>query len=113
MYSYNDFYNRLNKQSQELSHGGTDYRQNTAKLALLVADNLNTLRPFLDLSATEKLVRKYLPDVNEERVRDVVKMLFVNARALEVSSTRSAALKAYVGNKMKNREPIKLVKVKQ
>ncbi|UJL45667.1 hypothetical protein KFZ58_14900 [Virgibacillus sp. NKC19-16] len=112
-YSYKDFYQRLNKQFQELFHDGTNYRQITARLSLVVADQLQTVTPFLDLLNTKKVVEEYLPDESKERVNDVAKMLYVNARALEVSSKRTAATRAYVTEKTQNQQPIKLVKVKK
>ncbi|MBP1968361.1 hypothetical protein J2Z83_000453 [Virgibacillus natechei] len=112
-YRYKDFYQRINKQSQELLHGGTDYRKTTVSLSLLVADQLKTVTPFLDLLNTKRVVEEHLPDENKERVNDVAKMLYVNARALEVSSKRTAATKAYVAEKTQNQQPIKLVKAKK
>lgn len=109
---YEDYYKRLEKQIEYLSHGGTDYRLKTAELSLLVANKMKQVSPFLHLEQTENIVSHHLPNLDNERLHDVTKMLYVNAKELEKSVEKSDVLKALVDKRMKNKKPIRLVKVK-
>jgi predicted DNA-binding helix-hairpin-helix protein len=111
--SYKDFYQRLYQQFQYLSHGGTNYRKTTAELSLVVAREFKDLTPFLNHRNIKYVVKNHFPNANEERINDVAKMLYVNAKAVVINSQHSDAAKTYVAQKMKDRKLLNLTKVGQ
>ncbi|WP_017186156.1 hypothetical protein [Alkalibacillus haloalkaliphilus] len=109
---YTDFYKRLEKQVEYLSHGGTNYRLEAAKLSLQVAEQVKRVSPFLTLEQTKTNVLQVLPTLDQERLNDVTKVLYVNAKELEKNLNKSDVLKATVDQRLKNNKTIKLVKAK-
>ncbi|GGK06889.1 hypothetical protein GCM10007063_31800 [Lentibacillus kapialis] len=111
--NFEDYYKRLEKQTEYLSHGGTDYRLKTAELSLLIANKVKHVSPFLYPEQTKNLVLQFMSNIDDERLYDVTKMLYVNAKELEKNVTKSGVLKASVDERMKNKKPIRLVKTKR
>lgn len=110
---YKEFYERLYNQYLYLCNGGTIYRIETAKISLQIAKNEKSIDPFLYLDQAINTVSMSFPNLDEERLRDVSKMLYVNANEVQRKNTVSKELKTLVDERMKNRKPIKLTKAKK
>ena len=110
MENMNGLLERLEKQSKSLANDGTSYRLETARLSLLVVEKVMRFDMFLNLKRTRKVVKHLLVDVNDERVSDVSKMLYLNAQTQYRKSNESPEFKDAVKQRMANRQPLKLVK---
>lgn len=104
------FLKTLENQYKYLSNGGTKYRVETAKLSLLVAKKVLKLEPFLNRQRTHNLVKELFVNVNDDRVNDVAKMLYLNAMDQVRKSNVSPEFRDAVNDRMKKRQALKLVK---
>lgn len=112
--SYVEFYRLLEKQYEYLYNGGTDYRIKTAELSLDVAKKYNQIQPFLDMENAKIEVKKHFPNIDEERLNDVSKMLYANAREVNLKSKQPPEFKKMIREKaMKARNNYKLVRNKK
>lgn len=100
--SFEGFLKKLKLQYEYLTDGGTEYRQQTAKLSLEIALKVKRVDPFLDPRESKKLVSFYLPDFDNERKEDVSKMLRVTAKSMYIEMTSPDEVKDYVKSKLKN-----------
>lgn len=110
---YANFYDSLEKEYKYLSHGGTNYRVKTAELSLAVAKRYTQLQPFLNRTTARVEVRKHFPEMDEERLNDVSKMLVVNAKEVDFKARQTPEFRRMVRNRMKKARNYKLVRVKK
>jgi|HigsolmetaAR206D_1030411.scaffolds.fasta_scaffold00120_4 hypothetical protein len=77
-----DFLQELESERQYHANGGTRYRQKTAELSLNVAKRLGRVDAFYNRHQARAIVRNSFPDLPEDRIEDVAKMLSVIAQDL-------------------------------
>lgn len=77
----------LKSEQEHLLDGGTEYRQETAKLAIKVALRLKNIESLLTKTESERIVAGMLNRGHDkERLRDVAKMLRMHA--IKVNSNK-------------------------
>ncbi|MBO1002875.1 hypothetical protein ACFSKI_03595 [Pseudogracilibacillus auburnensis] len=101
--SFEDFVNKLRQEYEYHKNGGTEYRQETARLSLDVAMEVKEVKPFLNPLSSKKLVLKHLPLLDNHRKDDVAKMLRVLAKSMYLENNTTNEVKEYVDRKMKNK----------
>lgn len=92
-----------------LSDGGTEYRKKTAELALTVAKQVVDPYDFWSRARAAEHLFNRLPGLDEERRKDVSKMLSVTVRDLHRKYNRSSEVARYVEEKRKKRKPLAFV----
>ena len=108
---FEEFYNQLYAQYLYLSDGGTSYRIETSKLALEIAKKEKDIEPFLDRDQTIKVVLSYFSNLDEERLQDVSKMLYLKAKSVKRKNEMSDEMKKEIEKRIRNKGPFKLTKV--
>ncbi|MFD1609831.1 hypothetical protein [Oceanobacillus luteolus] len=103
-------FDSLEKQYNFLANGGTNYRLETTRLSLYVVKKAMMFEPFLNHKATKELVRQLLGDVNNERLEDVAKMLYLNANVEYRRANDSPEFKEALKKRRANRKKLELVK---
>lgn len=81
--------------------GGTSYRQDTTRYSLDIANSLPDTSLIFDREKTYDKVKEFYPDMDEERLQDVSKMLNVIVRDLYSKKNLDEETKRYVEEKMK------------
>lgn len=97
---YSLFLSELQKEEEYLSQS-TPYRYKTAQMAAETAKKFSCIDLFLDEQEVRKTVLSVFPEADEERVKDVTKMLRVIARDLQIKSSLSNEAKEYIARKRK------------
>ena len=109
--SYEMFLNELSKELEYLQNGGTTYRIETATSCLELAHKVNDVNLFLEQETSEKFVLAHLPHVDDERSKDVTKMLNTVARNLELKVNLTDEIKELLIARKKKRRPLKLTPI--
>lgn len=94
--------NQLRKEYFYHKFGGTDYRKETARLALNIAKKTYDPSLFLNERETVKIVNQLIPYGDQERKKDVSKMLLVMANHI-TRQRMTPTEKRYVDNILKKR----------
>lgn len=103
----------LNELEDELAYhldGGTSYRQDTTRYALSFAKTVPDIYVFFSRDDSYHRVRDYYPNLDEDRLKDVSKMLSVIVRDLHMKKNMSEELKAELAKRIKNRKPLSILK---
>lgn len=90
--------------------GGTSYRQDTTHYSLSFARTVPDIYVFFSRDDAYQHVRDYYPDLDEDRLKDVSKMLNVIVRDLHMKKNMSEELKAELAKRLKKRKPLSIVK---
>ncbi|PLS19229.1 hypothetical protein CVD28_02125 [Bacillus sp. M6-12] len=110
--SFLEFVKELEQEYKYHANGGTSYRTETAKIALEVAKKTGKSTPFLHREATIQYVTTFFPHLDEERIKDVVKMLHVIAKDLHLKANLSDEMKARLKEKQLNRKSLSFLLIK-
>lgn len=102
------FKEELTKELQYLSSGGSCYRSESAEMALQVLKQVKAVQPFLELETAAVCVRRALSNVDQDRLKDVTKMLTVVARSLDRKLNESEEVKEYLRQRAVKRKRKKL-----
>lgn len=92
--------------------GGERYRQETTRLALLVANSLPDTHIFFDRSNTLEVVRTLVKDADEYRLLDVAKMLSIITKDLHRKKNMPEDIKSCLEKRKKNRKLLGIVEKK-
>lgn len=87
--------------------GGTSYRQDTTRYSLSIAQSLPDIAILFDREYTVEKVKEFYPNMDEDRLQDVSKMLNVIVRDLHNKKNMDEETKRYVEEKMKNFKGLK------
>lgn len=110
---FEQFYNQLYNQYLYLCDGGTSYRIESSRLSLEVAKQENNIEFFFDFDQATNIVSSYFSNIDEDRLHDVSKMLYLNANRVKGKNTQPKEIKAAIEERMKNRKPLRLTKDKK
>jgi NurA-like 5'-3' nuclease len=97
--SYTVFLQELQKELVFHLNGGTSYRQKTAELSLEVAHKVGEVTPFFERNVAKQTVSCLLPNLDQQRVEDVAKMLHFIAKELYLNANLPKEVKVYVEQK--------------
>lgn len=86
---------------------GTKYRQDTTRYSLNIAKSLPGTDLFFNREQTYTKVKDFCPDMDEDRLKDVSKMLNIIVRDLYNQKNLDEETKRFVQEKMKNFKGIK------
>lgn len=100
-----ELYAELNYHQQD----GVTYRSQTTELALILASLRHNTSLFHDREKTYLFACQELVDLDEDRLRDVAKMLSVVTRDLHRKKTLPDDVKAQLEERRKKRKPLSLV----
>lgn len=106
---HDEYVKELNDLLNYLSDGGTEYRSKTAELALAVAKQVEDPYDFWSRTKATEYLFNRLPGLDEDRHKDVSKMLSVTIHNMHVKYNRSAEVSQYVEEKRKKRKPLAFV----
>lgn len=99
----------LNLELAYHSEGGSTYRSETTRYSLNVATSLPDTQLFFNRDDTYVEVKLLYPELDEDRLRDVSKMLSVITRDLYRKKTMTPELKAFLEDRRRNRKPLRLL----
>lgn len=100
---FEKFENELRREYRYHLNGGSEYRQQTAKLSLEVALKSREVKLFLDpVKAREKVI-EFFPLLDKHRQDDVSKMLRVIAKDMYLEKATSNEVREYSERKIKNK----------
>jgi len=97
------FENELRRECKYHLNGGTEYRQQTAKLSLEVALETREVKLFLDPVKAKEKVIEFFPHLDKHRQDDVSKMLRVIAKGMYLKQATPNEVREYSERKIKNK----------
>lgn len=89
--------------------GGTSYRQDTTRYSLEIATSFPDIYTFFYREQSYETVKEFYPNMDEDRLKDVSKMLSVIVRDLHMKKNMSEELKEELARRKKNRKPLALL----
>lgn len=96
--TFDDFLKKIKSEQNRLN----GYRKDTASISLRVATKTGSVHPFYEQKSSERMVRRFGPEMDLHRKNDVAKFLRVVANNLLFNATLSDEMKEYVNHKRKN-----------
>lgn len=107
---YKTFIQELQNECDYHAQGSTSYRKRSAELSLEVARKTKSVAPFFQSESALQTVSRFLVDEDQERIKDVSKMLRVVANSVRLDSELPYELKEYIQEKRINRKPLSFKK---
>lgn len=108
---HQNFLNRLNHELDELNRWGTSYRSETACLALEVAMRNFNPSLFLNRQASRKAVLQSNLNLDNHRLEDVSKMLYVLAGVMDGELNQTEEFKTRLSDRQGQMKQVRLVKL--
>lgn len=111
--TYKEFRSELEKEASYLKANNKDitYRQKTAEFSLEVLNLVKDFKVFLNIESAFEVVKKYFPQEETFRLKDVAKMLNVVLKDLLYKANMSDELKHAYKLRQKRNSAVKLVLV--
>lgn len=108
--SKSELLNELGKEYSYHAQDGATYRSQTTEIAIEVASKLHRTDLFFDREKTFQFVTKEFVNLDEDRRKDVSKMLTVITRDLHRKKTLPEDVKMQLEERRKKRKPLSVIR---
>lgn len=100
--------NELEQEYTYLKNGGTSYRHETALLCLELVKKVGNITPFFDDFTTKQIVSEIYFNHDPHRKEDIIKMLRVIVKDLQLKGNLDESCKEYIQQKkeMRGKKPL-------